>query len=173
VVECVPFNLSPDDINDLVRQAGNVLVAQVDGDARLLLLQFPRRLGSGAVVDVLAGVFKSRLGQRHDLVVRDGRGRVVAHGERARYRRSGSVFSDVIVAYMLFAWTATATVTVNFNQVRKGAPAAVRYRCWLSAGAASLLRALASLRAVRSRPSRLETSILELLRATTHAPTAF
>ena len=78
----VPFNLGPDDIDDLVRQAGNVLVAQVDGDARLLLLQFPWCLGSGAVVDVLAGVFKSRLGQRHDLVIRDGRGRVVAHGER-------------------------------------------------------------------------------------------
>jgi hypothetical protein len=65
----VPFNLCPDNIDDFVRQAGNVLVAQVNRNARLLLLQLSRRLGGDAVVDVLAGVLKGRLGQGHDLVV--------------------------------------------------------------------------------------------------------
>jgi hypothetical protein len=53
-----------------------------------------------AVVEVLAGVLKGRLGQGHDLVVRDGRGRVVAHDERARIVRGGCR-RDVAVAYML------------------------------------------------------------------------
>lgn len=35
-----PLDFDPDDINDLVGQAGYVLVAKVDGDAGLLL-QFP------------------------------------------------------------------------------------------------------------------------------------
>jgi hypothetical protein len=85
----VPLDLVPDDIDDLVRQAGDVLVAQVNRDARLLLLQLPGRLGGGAVVDVLAGVLEGRLGQGHHLVVRDGLGHVVAHCERARGRHSG------------------------------------------------------------------------------------
>lgn len=81
-----PFNLGADHVNDLVGQAGNVLVAEVDGDARLLL-QFARGgVGGGAVGDVLAGVLEGGLGEGHDLVVRDGRRRVVAHGERARGR---------------------------------------------------------------------------------------
>lgn len=102
----VPFNLGPDDIDDLVRQAGNVLVAQVNGNAGLLLLQLARRLCGSAVVDVLAGVLEGRLGECHHLVVRDGRGRVVAHDERARSVRGESIMA-VVVAYMLFAWTAT------------------------------------------------------------------
>lgn len=81
-------------------------MAQVNRNAGLLLLQFPGRLGGGAVVDVLAGMLKGRLGQGHDLVVRDGRGRVVAHGERARRVRGGGA-RVVVVAYMLFVWTAT------------------------------------------------------------------
>jgi hypothetical protein len=96
----VPFNLGPDDIDDLVWQAGDVLVTQVNRNTGLLLLQFPGRLGGGAVVEVLAGVLKGRLGQGHDLVVRDGRGRVVAHDERARIVRGGCR-RDVAVAYML------------------------------------------------------------------------
>jgi hypothetical protein len=103
---CVPFNLGPDDIDDLVRQAGNVLVAQVNRNTWLLLLQFPGRLGGRTMVNVLAGVLKGRLGECHHLLVRDGRGRVVAHDERTRTVRGESIMA-VVVAYMLFAWTAT------------------------------------------------------------------
>lgn len=84
---------------------GNVLVAQVDGDAGLLL-QLAGRLCGGALGDVLAGVLEGGLCKGHDFVVRDGRGRVVAHGERARDQRGGSGARRV-VAYMLFARTAT------------------------------------------------------------------
>lgn len=86
VCDQVPFNLGPDDIDDLVREAGNVLVAQVNGDARLLLQLAGRICGGGPVGDVLAGVLEGGLGEGHDLVVGDGRGRVVAHGERAGTR---------------------------------------------------------------------------------------
>ena len=110
-MECVyvPLNLGPDDIDDLVRQAGNVLVAQVDGDSGLLLLllQFPGRLSGRAVVDVLAGVLEGGLCEGHDLVVRDGRGCVVAHGERRARGQRGESVERAVVAYMLFAWTAT------------------------------------------------------------------
>jgi hypothetical protein len=73
-----PLNLGPYHVNDFIGQTGNVLVAEVDGDAGLLLLQLARRrLGSSA--EVAAGVLKGGFGQCHDLVVRNGRGRVVAH----------------------------------------------------------------------------------------------
>jgi hypothetical protein len=75
-----PLNLCADDIDDLIRQAGDVLVAEVDGDAGLLLLQFAGRgLGGGALAEVAAGVLEGGFGEGHDLVVGDGRGRVVAH----------------------------------------------------------------------------------------------
>lgn len=145
-----PLNLGTYHVDDLVRQAGDVLVAEVDCDSGLLLLQLSRGgLGGGA--DVTAGVLESRACQLDHLLVRDGRGRVVAHGERARYGRSGSVWSRVIVAYMLFAWTAT----VNLNQVRSTCCTSLQV---LGADAASLLLELASLQPVRSRRSRLETS---------------
>jgi hypothetical protein len=79
-----PLDLGADHIDDLVRQAGNVLVAEVDGDAGLLLLDFSwGGLGGGA--EVAAGMFESGLCQRNNGVVGDGRGRVVAHcGRRQR-----------------------------------------------------------------------------------------
>jgi hypothetical protein len=66
-------------------------VAEVDGDARLLLrllllllLEVARGTGDGvlagaALGDVLAGLGEGGLGEGHDLVVRDGRVGVVAH----------------------------------------------------------------------------------------------
>jgi hypothetical protein len=73
-----PLDLGADHIDDLVRQARDVLVAEVDGDAGLLLLDFSRgALGGGA--EVAAAVVEGGLCEGHDLVVRDGRGRVVAH----------------------------------------------------------------------------------------------
>jgi hypothetical protein len=57
-----PLNLSANHIDDLIWQAGNVLVAEVDGDAGLLLLHFSgRRLGGGTLADVAAGVRKGCL----------------------------------------------------------------------------------------------------------------
>lgn len=126
-----PLDLGTDHVDDLVRQAGNVLVAEVDGDAGLLLLLcllLRLRLGRllaiargirggvacAALGDVLAGLGEGGLGQGHDLVVRDGRGRVVAHGrgrgragaglmarravERRRWRRrEGGGGAEVVV----------------------------------------------------------------------------
>ena len=87
-----PLNLGADDIDDLIRQAGNVLVAEVYGDAGLLLLQLSRcGLGGGALADVAAGVVEGGLGEGHDLVVGDGRGRVVAHRERGHREPGGAV----------------------------------------------------------------------------------
>jgi hypothetical protein len=81
-----PLNLGADHIDDLVGQAGNALVAEVDGDARLLLLLLEVARGTGygvvagaALGDVLAGLGEGGLGEGHDLVVRDGRVGVVAH----------------------------------------------------------------------------------------------
>lgn len=51
--QSVPLDLQADDIDDLVRQACYVLVAEVDGDAGLLLLQFPGSIWA-TVADVLA-----------------------------------------------------------------------------------------------------------------------
>lgn len=81
-----PFDLDPDNVNDLIWQAGNVLVTEVNGDTRLLLQFAGGRVGSGAVGDVLAGVLEGGLCEDDDLVVGDGRGRVVAHDERAGRR---------------------------------------------------------------------------------------
>lgn len=88
-----PLDLSADDIDNLVREPGNALVAQVNGDAGLLRLQIPLGIGGlgGAVVDVVAGLLEGGLCEGHDLVVGDGGERVVAHGERCggRSQRAG------------------------------------------------------------------------------------
>lgn len=114
----LPLNLGMDDIDDLVGQAGNVLVAEVDGDAGLLLLQLAGRLGGGTVVDVLPRMLKGGLCEGHDLVVGNGRGRVVAHGEQARGQRGGWGPKRV-VAYMLLAATAKGRVQSGTG---RGAP---------------------------------------------------
>jgi hypothetical protein len=46
---CIPLDFGAYDVDDLFGQTGNVLVAQVDCDAGLLLLQLARCLGSGAM----------------------------------------------------------------------------------------------------------------------------
>ena len=96
-----PLNLRPDHIDDLVRQAGNILVAKVNGDAGLLLLELARcRLGGGP--DVAARVLEGGLGEDHHLVVRDGRRRVVAHCERGRRQPRGAGAGGVAV--MVVCW---------------------------------------------------------------------
>jgi hypothetical protein len=71
-------------------------VAEVDGDAGLLLLHVAgRRLGGGALADVAAGVLEGGLGQGHDLVVRDGRGGVVAHCGREKRGPGGAAAASV------------------------------------------------------------------------------
>jgi hypothetical protein len=97
-----PLNLGADHIDDLVRQAGNVLVAQVDGDARLLLLHVAGGgLGGGTLADVAAGMLEGGLGQGHNLVVRDGRGGVVAHCGRGQRGPGGAAAASL--TYMLRA----------------------------------------------------------------------
>jgi hypothetical protein len=92
-----PFNLSADDIDDLVWQAGNVLVAEVDGDAGLLLLHLSgRRLGGSPLADVAAGVLKGGLCEGHDLIVRDGRGGVVAHCRGGQKEPGGAAAESVV-----------------------------------------------------------------------------
>ena len=81
-----PLDLGADDIDDLVRQARNVLVAQVDGDARVLLLHLAGGVGA-ALADVLARVREGGLCEGDHLLVGNGHGRVVAHDrDRDRHR---------------------------------------------------------------------------------------
>ena len=97
--KCPPFNLGTDDIDNLVGQAGNALVAEVNGDARLLLLlllEVARGAGGvadAALRDVLVGLGEGGLGEGDHLVVRDGRGGVVAHGQGTRGPRGLMVCS--------------------------------------------------------------------------------
>jgi hypothetical protein len=96
VVKCPPLDLSADHINDLVGQPSDALVAEVDGDARLLLLEVARGAGGvadAAMGDVLVGLGEGGLCKGHHLVVRDGRGRVVAHGQGTRGPRGLMVCS--------------------------------------------------------------------------------
>jgi len=86
-----PLDLGTDHIDDFVGQAGDVLVAKVYGDARLLRLlrlQVSRGIGGlgSTVGDVVARLLESSLGEGHDIVIGDGRGRVVAHGKRDEER---------------------------------------------------------------------------------------
>lgn len=97
------LNLGADYVDDVVGQAGNVLMAQVDGDAWLLwLLWRMLRLlcqlwllwwlwlwrgggvdgGGGAVASVLARVLKGSLGEGEHVGIGHGRGSVEAHAER-------------------------------------------------------------------------------------------
>jgi hypothetical protein len=95
-----PLDLGPYHVDDLVWQAGNALVAEVDGDAGLLLLQLAgRRLGGGA--QVAAGVLEGGFGQGHDLVVRDGRGRVVAHCGRGLRGEPGDAAGESVADMLL------------------------------------------------------------------------
>lgn len=83
-----PLDFGADDIDDLVRQARNVLVAQVDGDARVLLLHLAGGVGA-ALADVLARVREGGLCEGDHLLVGNGHGRVVAHDrdrDRDRHR---------------------------------------------------------------------------------------
>jgi hypothetical protein len=68
-------------------------VAEVDGDAGLLRLQVAGHSGRlcGAVCDVVARLAEGGLCQGHHLVVGEGRGDVVAHGDGGgeRWRRAG------------------------------------------------------------------------------------
>jgi hypothetical protein len=96
-----PLNLSTNYIDNLIWQAGNILVAEIDGDARLLLLQFSRcRLGSCA--DVAEGMLESRFCEPNYLSVRDGLGRVVAHYCGREQKRPGGAVAEG-VADMLHA----------------------------------------------------------------------
>ena len=82
-----PLDLGTDDIDDLVRQARNVLVAQVDGDARVLLLDLARGVWA-ALADVLARVREGGLCEGDHLLVGNGHGRVVAHDSDRDGRRA-------------------------------------------------------------------------------------
>lgn len=84
-----PLDLQPDDIDNLVRQTRYVLVAEVDGNAGMLLLQFAGSIWA-ALADVLAGVVEGGLCEGDDLLVRNGHGRVVAHDERRSERRTAA-----------------------------------------------------------------------------------
>jgi hypothetical protein len=104
-----PLNLGPDHIDDLIRQAGNVLMAEVDGDSGLLLLQFSGcRLGGGA--DVAAGMFECGLRQFDNLGVRDGRGRVVAHDGGDEQGGPGDTAADGVADMLLAGGARTGRV---------------------------------------------------------------
>lgn len=99
-----PLDLCADDIDNLIGQAGNALVAEVDGDAGLLRLQVAGGRGClcSAVVDVVAGLFEGGLCEGHDLVVGDGRGHVVAHGDwRGGSRGGGSMLVAALLVDVL------------------------------------------------------------------------
>ena len=87
----VPLNLDADHINDLVWQAGNALMTEVDGDARLILLELLAGSGwvggLGTLADVFAGMGEGGFGEGHDLVVRNRH--VVAHDGRLQDRKYG------------------------------------------------------------------------------------
>jgi hypothetical protein len=84
-----PLDLHPDDIDDLVWQARYVLVAEVDGDARVVLLHVSGSVWA-TLADVLAGVVEGGLCEGDHLLVRDGHRRVVAHDERRSERRTAA-----------------------------------------------------------------------------------
>lgn len=67
-------------------------MAEVDGDAGLLLQFSGGGVGGGAVGNVLAGLLEGGLCEGDHLVVGDGR--VVAHSERAR-GRAGEAAAEV------------------------------------------------------------------------------
>lgn len=82
-----PLDLDADDINNLVGQADDILVAEVDGDAGLLLLQVSGRIRA-TLADVLRVV--GGLCEGDHLVVGDGHRRVVAHDERRSEGRTAA-----------------------------------------------------------------------------------
>lgn len=82
-------------------------MAQVDCDARLLLLQFAGGL-FGALVDVHTRLSEDLLGECHHLVIRDGSRGVVAHLERDFGRVEAAVVAAtarVIVRCVNRSWT--------------------------------------------------------------------
>lgn len=103
---CLPFNFGPDDINNLVGQAHNALVAEVNGDSGLLLLQFSGSLCCicGSLRDVVSGLRNGGPRESHHLVVRDGRRDVVAHRERAEESVEAAAERTDWPSFMVVSW---------------------------------------------------------------------
>ena len=84
-----PLDLYPDHINNLIRQARYILVAEVDGDAGVVLLHISGSIWA-TLADVLAGMIEGGLCKGDHLLVRDGHRRVVAHDERRSERQTAA-----------------------------------------------------------------------------------
>lgn len=84
-----PLDLHADHIDDLVRQTRYVLVAEVDGDAGVMLLHISGSIRA-TLADVLAGVVEGGLCEGDHLVVRNGHRRVVAHDERRSEKQTAA-----------------------------------------------------------------------------------
>jgi hypothetical protein len=91
-----PLDLHPNNIDHLVRQACYVLVAEVDGDAGVVLLHISGSIWA-SLADVLARVVEGGLCKGDHLLVRDGHRRVVAHDERRSERRAAKGCADMLM----------------------------------------------------------------------------
>lgn len=86
----LPLNLEADNINDLVWQMSNALVAEVDGDARLILKLLAGSGwvgGLGTLADFFTRLGEGGLCEGDDLVVNSGN--VVTHDGRVQGTENG------------------------------------------------------------------------------------